>query len=204
MQEMTLRNIGMITALAVLCMTGSPAAAHVGVGVHFSHGFWHPLLGLDHVLAMVAVGFYATQLGDKNVWLVPAAFVTTMILGGIAGYLGVPLPQVEQAIGASVVAMGLAIAIGLKLPAAPAMAFAGLFAVFHGHAHGHEGASVGVPFLPFASGFVVATLMLHSAGIGIGLYHRQAGAQTALTVQRIIGVAGALAGVGLLSGVLTA
>ncbi len=203
---MTDKNIGKFAALAALCATVSPATAHVGVGdvSHFSSGLFHPVMGIDHVLAMVAVGFYATQLGGRNVVLIPLAFIATMILGGFLGYSGVTLPTVEQAIGISVVVMGLAIAFGVKLPGVGAMALVGIFALFHGHAHGNEGAGLGVSFLPYAAGFVIATAMLHCVGIGIGFGLRRIDAQTALTIERVVGATGALAGIALLTGWIVA
>jgi urease accessory protein len=121
------------TLVALISMT-APACAHVGMGTvdTFGHGFWHPLSGLDHLLAMVAVGLYSASLGGRALWLVPLAFVGTMMLGGLLGYLGFPLPLVETGIGLSVVAMGLGIAFSVRLPAVAATALVGLFALFHG------------------------------------------------------------------------
>ena len=203
---MTAKNSRKFAALAVLCATVSPAAAHVGVGdvSHFSSGFFHPVTGIDHVLAMVAVGFYAAQLGGRNLVFIPIAFVATMILAGFLGSSGVPLPHVEQAIGISVVVMGLTIAFGVKLSTAGAIALVGLFALFHGHAHGDEGAGLGVSFLPYAAGFVTATAMLHCVGIGVGFGLRRIGARTALTIERLVGATGALAGIALLTGWMAA
>ena len=119
-------------ALVALFLTTVPALAHVGLGhvETFSTGFFHPLGGIDHVLAMVAVGLYAASLGGSAIWLVPSAFVGTVIVGGLMGYSGVSLPMVEQGIGLSVVVMGLAIALGGKMPTAAAMGLVGLFALF--------------------------------------------------------------------------
>lgn len=189
-----------------LVLAASPAFAHVGVGdiSHFSSGFFHPLLGLDHVLAMVAVGLYASQLGRRNVWLVPFAFVSTMIVGGLLGYNGVPLPHVEQGIGASVVIMGVAIAAGLELPTVAAMGLVASFALFHGHAHGNEGVGAGMLFLPYAAGFIVATTALHCVGICIGLGLKKLGGWQAELLQRAVGAIGALTGVALLAGWVSA
>jgi urease accessory protein len=203
---MTIWKRGTLASLAVLCAIASPAFAHVGVGEvsHFSSGFLHPLVGLDHVLAMIAVGLYASQLGGRNIWLVPLAFIVAMMLGGQLGYAGFRLPHVEQGIGISIVVMGLAIAAGFELPTAAAMALVGAFALFHGHAHGHahgnEGAGLAVSFAPYAAGFVVATALLHCVGIGTGFGLRRFGGHSALILQRAVGMTGALAGVALLTG----
>ena len=190
-------------ALALWCLTAGPAFAHVGLGhvAGFAHGFVHPLSGLDHIIAMVAVGLYAANLGGRNLWLVPSAFVATMIIGGVLGYSGVPLPLVETGIGLSVVVMSLAVAAGVNLPTVAAMALVGLFALFHGHAHGSEGVELTL-FLPYAAGFIIATTLLHLAGIGLGLGLDRFGATVSRTLKRAVGVAGALAGVAILSGML--
>lgn len=186
---------------AVLALLPAAAMAHTGTGAHVDamHGFLHPLTGLDHILAMVAVGVIAARLGGKSLWAVPAAFVGAMVVGGAAGYYGVPLPMVEQGIAISVIAMGLAVAIGLKLPVVPAMALVAAFAVFHGHAHGAEGADAG-SFLGYAAGFVIATSLLHAAGIVLGVLLNRLGGSLALNANRLVGVAGAVAGSVILMG----
>ncbi len=190
-------------ALALWCLTAGPALAHVGQGhvAGFAQGFAHPLSGLDHIIAMVAVGLYAAHLGGRNLWLVPSTFVATMIFGGILGHSGFPLPLVEGCIGLSVVVMSLAVAAGANLPTVAAMALVSLFAVFHGHAHGSEGAELS-SFLPYAAGFVIATALLHLSGIGLGLGLDKFGASASLALKRAVGVAGALAGVVILAGVV--
>lgn len=192
--------------LAYLCLTVGPAFAHVGVGPAdtFTRGFLHPLGGIDHILAMVAVGIYAASLGGVALWLVPTAFVGTMIFGGILGYEGFPLPLVEAGIGASVVVMGLAIASGVKLPTIAAMALVGLFALCHGHAHGSEGAGLGVSFLPYAAGFMIATASLHMAGIALGFGLDRLGDSSSKILRRSAGAIGALAGVAIVTGLLGA
>lgn len=148
----------------------SPALAHTGVGSTsgFASGFSHPLFGLDHFLAMIAVGVWASLMGGRALWLVPAAFVLVMALGGIGGVFGVPLPGVELMIAASVVLLGLLIALRARPATIAAMAVVGLFALFHGHAHGTE-MHEGVSGLTYGLGFMAATALLHAAGIGIGL-----------------------------------
>lgn len=187
---------------AALCLTTVPALAHVGMG-HvdtLGHGFMHPLGGIDHVLAMVAVGLYAGSLGGRALWLVPLTFVGTMILGGVLAYLGFPLPLVEMGIGLSVIVMGLAIALGVRLPTVAAVALVGLFALFHGHAHGTEGIGLGLAFLPYAAGFVVATVSLHLAGIVLGLELDRLGTAPSNILRRAAGAVGTLAGVFILAG----
>ena len=156
-------------ALLAALLAPSVALAHTGVGEAggFSHGFMHPIGGVDHVLAMVLVGVFAWQLGGRALWLVPATFVVVMALGGAVGVGGIELPLVEIGIALSVVVLGAAVAFGVKAPVAAAMAIVGLFAVFHGHAHGAEmpetaaGAAYGL-------GFMLGTGLLHLVGIGLG------------------------------------
>lgn len=187
---------------ALTFAAAAPASAHVGIGaVHtFSQGLLHPLSGIDHIIAMVAVGFFAMNIGGSARWLVPTAFVAAMIFGGVLGYYGWPLPMVEQGIGLSVVALSVAVGIGVRPPTVIAMAAVGLFAVFHGHAHGNEGAGLGFAFLPYAVGFVTATSLLHVSGMVLSLCLDQLGPTVALTLKRASGVIGGLAGVSLLLG----
>jgi urease accessory protein len=178
-----------------------PAFAHTGVSATtgLAQGFLHPLGGLDHVLAMVAVGLYAAQLGGRGLWLLPSAFVGTMVVGGLVGYLGVALPMVEPGIGLSVVAMGALIALGVRLPSLAATALVAAFALAHGHAHGSEGAEL-ASFLTYAAGFVAATALLHGAGIALGLALDRLAPLPATVIRRAAGAAGALAGIAMLAG----
>lgn len=196
----TALKTGMAALAAALLPTA--ALAHTGVGAAggFAHGFWHPIGGLDHVLAMVAVGAVAARLGGRALWIVPIAFVAMMAVGGFAGVEGVALPFVETGIALSVVVLGLAVALGWKLPVAAASALAGLFAVFHGHAHGAE-MPADASGLGYAAGFMLATASLHVAGIGLGLAIGRVGARSTLVLQAG-GGAMALAGVALLGGYL--
>ena len=127
-----------LTIAAALTLVPTAALAHPGFGeMHgFAHGFAHPLGGLDHILAMVTVGIFAWQLGGRALWLVPAAFVAAMAAGGELALTGVPVPMVETGIAASVIVLGAIVALGIKAPLAIAMGLVGLFAIFHGHAHG--------------------------------------------------------------------
>ncbi len=186
-------------AAAAFVVLATPALAHPGHAdpLGLAHGLMHPLSGLDHILAMIAVGLYAAQLGSRAMWMLPAAFMTAMIAGGAMGYAGIQIPMVEQGIALSVIVMGLAIALGLKMPAGLGMTLAGVFAIFHGHAHGSEGTDV-VSFLPYAAGFIAATFLLHATGIALGLGLDRLKANHALALRRAAGTAGALAGVAIL------
>ncbi|NVJ91261.1 MAG: HupE/UreJ family protein [Methylocystaceae bacterium] len=167
-------NRSFFLILGTLFVAATPALAHTGVGSvsGFSAGFGHPIGGLDHVLAMVAVGILAAQLGGKSAWLVPASFVTMMVIGGILGINGVHVPFVELGIVGSVIILGAVIALGRELPMGLAMALVGLFAIFHGHAHGTE-MPMDASGLEYAFGFIIATTILHAAGIGLsfGVQH---------------------------------
>jgi urease accessory protein len=159
-------------AVAFLLTLGvlSPAQAHL-LGEHgggFGAGLAHPFSGLDHLLAMIAVGFWAVQLGGRAVWLLPLAFPAAMGVGALLGWQGVPLPGVELGIACSVIALGLLVAIGVRLPLVASAGLVALFAVLHGHSHGTELPAEASPLL-YAAGFMAATLILHLIGITAGL-----------------------------------
>jgi urease accessory protein len=143
---------------------------HEGGGSTAISGFLHPLLGFDHLLAMVTVGLLSAQMGGRAIWTVPATFVGVMALAGIAGYAGAPLPFVEIGITLSVVVLGVALLIKRKFPEAVAMAFVGLFSIFHGHAHGAELGTVNTTMdvVAYVLGFMTATAGLHVIGALIG------------------------------------
>ncbi len=159
-------------ALATVAAAAIPtvASAHPGFGeIHdLAHGFAHPFTGLDHMIAMLAVGVFAAQLGGRALWLVPGTFVAVMAAAGVAGMLGVTIPYVETGIALSVLALGAAIAFAIRVPVAIAMALVGFFAIFHGHAHGTEMPASASGVL-FGLGFVTATALLHTIGIGFGI-----------------------------------
>ena len=152
-----------------LFATATPAFAHPGhLHVYgFGDGFAHPVGGLDHVLAMVAVGLLASQLGGRAVWALPAAFLSMMAVGGAIGFAGLDLPFVEAAIAASVVVLGLAVALRIGAPVASMTALVGAFAIFHGFAHGAE-MPAEASALGYAAGFILATALLHGAGLALG------------------------------------
>jgi urease accessory protein len=184
-------------------LTPSLAFAHVGVsetsGV--AHGFMHPVSGFDHILAMVAVGLFAAHLGGRALWLVPLAFVAMMAAGGVLGMTGIGLPYVEIAIGLSIVVLGIALATRVNPPVAIAMALVGLFAIFHGHAHGAEMPET-TSGLPYGVGFILATALLHAIGIGVGILIGKAGQRYSRTISQIAGGAMALAGIAILGGLI--
>lgn len=187
-------------ALPIACglatlLFAAPAQAHTGIGATagLAAGLAHPLLGLDHLLAMVAVGLLAAQQGGRALWAVPACFVAAMAGASLVGMAGIALPLVELGIAASVIVLGAAIALRRTVPAGLAMALAGGFALFHGHAHGAE-IPAAANALAYGAGFVAATVALHAAGIGLGLAARKAGTRLADTVIRFCGGGIALAG----------
>ncbi len=188
-----------VVALAALALSAGPAFAHLDPGEHgsFMAGLTHPLFGLDHVLAMVAVGLWAAMLGGRALWAVPAAFVGVMLMGFLAAMAGLPLPFVEPAILASVVAIGLLVALAVPVPAGLGMVVVGFFALFHGHAHGGE---IGeATTAGYAAGFALATALLHAAGVAAGLgVARLFSGNTGRLVTRAAGGATALAGVWLM------
>jgi len=158
-------------ALALpLALVAAQANAHTGAGIHtgFAGGFWHPILGWDHVVAMVAVGLWAATLGGKAVFILPVVFPMVMALGGALGVLAVPIPAIEAGIAMSGVVLGLLVAFAVRAPVWMAATIVGIFAVFHGHAHGTELPEVFSP-AGYAAGFVVGTALLHTVGIGLGL-----------------------------------
>ena len=134
-------------------------------------GLAHPVSGLDHVLAMVAVGLWGAQLGSPAIWVLPVAFPMVMALGGALGLAGIALPSVEIGIGLSALVLGAMVLAECKPPLWLAATVVGLFGIFHGHAHGTE-LPVGASGLGYSAGFVAATGALHGAGIAIGLVHR--------------------------------
>src|SRR6516164_6135806 len=139
-KAMASRLIKSCLAATLAILTPAVAFAHTGVGdtSGFVHGFGHPISGLDHVLAMAMVGVFAWQLGGRALWLVPMTFVGVMAVGSMLGIAGIGVPFVEIGIALSVVVLGAIVAFNVKAPVAAAMGLVGLFAIFHGHAHGAE------------------------------------------------------------------
>lgn len=160
------------TALLALLLAAVPhlawAHSQVGVADGFTSGFLHPISGLDHVVAMVAVGLWGAQLGAPAIWVLPITFPLIMAFGGMLGVLGIPLYGVEIGIALSAIALGGVVAFQLRPPLWMAMVLVGIFAIFHGHAHGTELPEAAHP-LAYGVGFVLATGLLHLTGILIGL-----------------------------------
>ena len=156
--------------LAAILLLPSLAHAHVGVGETggFLHGMGHPLSGLDHICAMVAVGLWASQMGGRAIWAVPLTFVGVMALAGALAMFGFRVPLVETGIVVSVLTLGVLIAAAVRLPLSSSMIIVGLFAIFHGYAHGAEMPET-ASGLAYAAGFVAATAFLHACGIGLGI-----------------------------------
>jgi urease accessory protein len=168
--ETKMTKILPIALATFLSVAGGPAEAHVGeaaAGGFFS-GFSHPISGLDHVLAMVAVGIWGAQLGAPALWLLPVMFPLVMAFGGFLGLVGVPLPGVEMAIALSALVLGTAVVLQARPPLAAALFIVCAFAIFHGHAHGTE-LPPGESGLLYSVGFVVGTGCLHLVGIGLGV-----------------------------------
>ncbi|TPN03675.1 HupE/UreJ family protein [Mesorhizobium sp. B2-3-3] len=185
---------------AILLMAAvMPAYAHVGVGTtsSFTAGFMHPLSGLDHMTAMIAVGLWTALKGGRAIWAWPLAFVGVMLGGAALGMAHVPMPFVEPGILASVVAFGLLVALAVDLPVSAGVAIIGLFAVFHGHAHGTE-VPENAGGLEYMAGFAIATVLLHAIGIaaGLSLGQRLPG------LARVAGAACAAIGAGLAFGIV--
>jgi urease accessory protein len=186
-----LRPIG---ALGWLVLVAWPltALAHTqgGEALGFSSGVQHPMSGLDHVLAMLAVGVWGAQLGVPAVWLLPVTFPMVMAGGGMLALMGVALPGIEIGIAASAIALGCMVCQEARPPVWAAMVLVGFFAIFHGHAHGTE-LPAGANGLLYSVGFVLGTGCLHAVGIAIGLVYRWRAGQLAL---RVAGAAVAVAG----------
>lgn len=171
-----------IPCIPVLLLLAAPGAfAHTGhlPAGGFGHGIVHPFAGIDHLLAMLAVGLWAAQLGGRAVWVVPASFVGTMLAGGALGIAGIIPPFLETGISLSVLLLGLAIAFAVRLPVVFPAALVAVFALFHGAAHGAEmpAASSGAAY---ALGFALSTAALHAAGIGGGILLGKLQSQAAL------------------------
>lgn len=185
----------LLPALLLLAATAMPAMAHTTGSAHIHGGLLaglaHPFSGWDHLLAMLAVGAWASQLGGRAVLAAPAAFVAALVLGAVLAMGGVELPAVETGILASLVVAGLLIALAVRLPLVAGVGIVALFGLFHGHAHGTELPEAAAPAL-YALGFVTASVILHVIGVGLGTAARSARAERLL---RFGGGAVAAAGV---------
>ena len=186
----------LILLLGVL--SASSAFAHPGhpLGGGLQEGFLHPFTGLDHLLAMVAVGLWAGQLGKPANWILPVVFPLVMAMGATLGFAGVVMPAVEPGIAASVLVLGLLVGMQLRLPMVAAAPLVGVFALCHGYAHGAEIPAAASP-MGYVAGFLIATGLLHLAGLGLG-YAGQQSQRSELV--RILGGLVAISGAGLLVG----
>jgi urease accessory protein len=192
------RWAGASALAAVGAALAGPVAAHTGGVVGgLQSGFLHPILGLDHVVAMVAVGLWGGILGRPAIWILPVAFPLMMALAGAAAVAGVPLPFVEPGIALSGVVLGLLVLTAARPPLWLAVAVVAVFAAFHGHAHGTELPEAANP-AAYALGFVVGTGFLHLVGIAVGLLWRWRGGRVAV---RVAGGAIAVAGAAFLTGI---
>ncbi|MGI9290977.1 MAG: HupE/UreJ family protein [Gammaproteobacteria bacterium] len=166
---MTTKHLNVFLFLAVVTLP-SAVFAHDGAQLpygSFLSGLTHPVLGLDHFLAMVSVGILSAQIGGRAIWTVPATFVAVMAFGGLLGWIDVGLTAIEAGIAFSVLALGTAIALDKKVPMVAAMSVVGVFAIFHGYAHGAEMPVVAQP-ITYALGFMTGTALLHLTGVVIG------------------------------------
>lgn len=184
-----------ILTLSILSLLAIPSVASAHTGhTHgdssLTNGLSHPISGLDHLLAMIGVGLWASQIGGRAKWIVPLAFVGSMVLGGVLQWAGVNVPQVEAGIAASVLILGLLIATTTKLPTWAAGAIVGLFAICHGAAHATE--FTGSSAIAYSVGFGLSTIALHAVGMGLGVVATQ-GKST--LVPRLAGGAIAVCGV---------
>jgi urease accessory protein len=168
------------------------------IGGGFMSGFLHPMLGLDHVVAMVAVGLWGVFLGRPAIWILPVVFPLVMAFGGALGVVGVPIPYIETGIALSGLVLGLAVAFAVRPPIWVAAVLVGAFAIFHGHAHGTELPNAANPLI-YSIGFVIGTGLLHLVGIAFGELTRWSWGKY---VVRSGGVVIALVGLGFLSGAL--
>ena len=178
----------MVTSASAHMGTGPAAHAEIG----FAEGLQHPFNGLDHLAAMLAVGFWSA-LGARRLWAVPLAFAAILLAGAVMGLAGMALPAVEPMVAASLLVLGLLVALRTRLPAALATSLVGLFAIFHGVAHGTELAGAANIWAPL-SGMLLATLALHAMGLGLGL-----GLRPTLCGSRLAGTGVAALGLTLLA-----
>lgn len=162
-----------ISALFVVILLPGLAEAHTFKGeTGFVSGIFHPVMGFDHLLAMLSVGIISAQIGGRAIWTVPLTFVTVMALGGFLGMQNIAIPGVEYGIAFSVLILGLAVARGRRINPFIAHIGVAFFAVFHGHAHGAEMPDMADPFI-FSLGFLLGTAAIHIAGVGVGLVSRK-------------------------------
>jgi urease accessory protein len=195
-----MKRIDRLATTAFLLAFAGIASAHEATGLAggFSSGFMHPILGWDHVIAMVAVGLWGAFLGNPAIWILPVVFPLVMAFGGALGVMGVPVPAVETGIAVSAIVLGVMVAAAARPNVWIAAAIVGLFAIFHGHAHGTELPGAVNP-IAYSLGFVIATGLLHLCGIAFGALAQW---PVGKMVVRAGGGAIAVAGLGFLTGVV--
>ena len=185
------------TVFTIFAVLPSAVFAHPGHGADDAlTGLIHPFTGIDHLLAMFAVGIWAARSGRTATWTLPAVFPLAMIAGALLGMQNIALPAIEPMIGLSVIVLGLLVAAGVRMPTVASVLLVGLFAIFHGHAHAAE-APASAAMMPFALGFVAATIVLHLAGIAVGSWSERL-AHAGQRPMRILGSLIAAAGATLL------
>ena len=196
------KTVARASALTIAALASTSVLAHPGhpeslmsASMSFGAGFSHPFSGVDHLLAMLAVGLWAAQNKRSAMWVLPLAFPLMMVVGALLAFSGMSIPAAESGIAASVAVLGLLIAFAVRMPLWASTVVVSLFAVFHGYAHGSElphGSSAAL----YGIGFVLATALLHAAGLGLGLF---AGKQMADKMVRVDGIGIAAVGAYLLA-----
>lgn len=179
-----------LTVFLMTALVATPALAHGGGAAHigFIPGLLHPFGGLDHIAAMLATGLLAARLGGRALWLVPVAFLAMMAIGAVPGLFGTTIPFVEAGIVLSILVMGGLVALGRRVPVVIAAGLAGIFAVFHGHAHGAE-IPAAASALGYGAGFLTATVLLLGAGLLAGLAAGRVGSVRKARLARVAGAA---------------
>jgi urease accessory protein len=186
-----MRNPTRFLTAVFLMLASSAAFAHPGHNVSgLAAGLMHPFTGMDHLLAMVAVGLWAARGGNRKVWLLPATFMTTLVLGAVIAMQWPSLPMVETGIAVSVLALGLLVSLSMQLPAMPSVAIIALFGLLHGYAHGLELPESAAP-AAYALGFLAATASLHLGGIAVGIASRHRYARLSRILGSVIAISGA-------------
>jgi urease accessory protein len=189
-RRMLMRPATLTTLIAAFVLAPAIALAHTGHAdtTGLMYGLAHPITGIDHVLAMVAVGLLSVHLDGRALWLVPLSFIGVMVVGAALGMAGIQVPFAEVGIGLSVIVLGLAVACRFNLPTLAATALVGFFAVFHGYVHGAE-LPAAASGLPYAVGFVGATALLQGVGAGFGLLIGRSVVQAAGGAMAVLGIA---------------
>jgi urease accessory protein len=197
------KKLFVVSSAIVMVMVPSLAFAHPGPAhIHgLTDGFLHPLTGFDHILAMVAVGLLAAQLGGRALWITPLSFMALMAVGAGLCVAQVVVPFVEVGIALSIITLGTVLLFGIGLPTVTAAALVGFFAIFHGYAHGAEMPSA-TRALSYGAGFVVATGLLHLAGVSLGVFARRAAVTLRPRLFRLAGGIFTVAGIAALVGAL--